>query len=529
MPTRRPVRRARALGVAAIFAAAATLLAGCYSGDLFGSEPSSTPVATADGAFADYLNQTVDWSPCATGFECATIQAPMNWEDEADTRSVGLAATRHIATGSDRIGTLFVNPGGPGGSGVDFVQENLDYFLSPDVVASYDVEGWDPRGSGRSAGVSCYTDPSDISDFLYFVPTVDPAADPDGWVEEQLATGRDYAETCEQNTGEVLEFIDTLSTVRDLELLRALSGDSQLHYLGYSYGTAIGSIYVDEYPDKVGRVVLDGVVDRSSSLADLSVGQQGGFELALTHFVEACPGFEDCPLTGDPAVDLPRIHALLEDFQANPVSDGSSASAGRAMTGQSLKTGILQALYSETLWPNLSTLFAQVFSSSPSTDVAWQLADMYNDFTPGVGFSSNLQDALWAIYCVDYPVDTDQAVLDDTQARLEAAAPTLTLDLPPTPDVACSQWPYSYRGGQHQTLTGKGAAPVLIVSTTGDPATPYEEGVKLADDLESGVLVTFDGEGHTAYSAYGNACIVDTVDAYLLNGTVPEDGTWCQG
>ena len=125
-------------------------------------------------------------------------------------------------------------------------------------------------------------------------------------------------------------------------------------------------------------------------------------------------------------------------------------------------------------------------------------------------------------------MDLDPAVLEEQDRRLHEAAPTLTLDLPPLPDVACSQWPYQYRGGQHGELTGTGAAPVLIVSTTGDPATPYEEGVKLADDLESGVLVSFDGEGHTAYSAYGAQCIVDAVDGYLLDGTVPEDGTWCE-
>ena len=218
----------------------------------------------------------------------------------------------------------------------------------------------------------------------------------------------------------------------------------------------------------------------------------------------------------------------MEGFQASPVSDGSPASAGRAMTGQSLKTGIQQALYSESLWSSLSTLFAEVLRSSPVTQTAWQLADMYNDFTPGVGLGSNIQDALTAVYCVDYPVETDPAVLEQTQARLVEVAPTLTLDLPVTPDVICSQWPFGYRGGQHQTLRGTGAAPVLIVSTTGDPATPYENGVRLAKDLESGVLLTFDGEGHTAYSAFGNACVVRAVDAYLLDGTVPSDGTRCE-
>jgi len=529
MSSHRRALPSRLLGVAAAAVAALTLLAGCYNGGspfpVVQSTPTPTPTASS-GPFAAFFDQTVQWSACGSGFECATIVAPLDWEDESDTRTVDIAVVRHRATGANRIGTLFVNPGGPGASGVDFVRDNGLWFVSPEIAESYDIVGWDPRGAGRTATVTCFTDPDDVSEFLYFVPSVDPAVDPDGWIQEQLDEGRKYADACLENTGEVLEFIDTLSTVRDLELMRALSGDEQLNYLGYSYGTAIGSVYVDEYPEKVGRVVLDGVMDRESELSELAISQQAGFELALTHFVEACPGFSDCPLSGDPAVDLPRIHKLLEQFQANPVSGGTVAE-GRAMTGQSLKTGILQALYSESLWSALSTLFAEVFRPVPVTDMAWRLADLYNDFTPGVGFATNIQDALWAIYCVDYPVDLDPVVLAEQNARLAEAAPTLTLDLPALPDIACSQWPYEYRGGQHGKLTGAGANPVVIVSTTGDPATPYAEGVKLADDLESGVLVTFDGEGHTAYSQYGDQCVVDAVDGYLLRGIVPKDGTWC--
>ncbi|MBO9578155.1 MAG: alpha/beta fold hydrolase [Microbacteriaceae bacterium] len=538
MSSRHPLRRVRVLGAAAALAALA-LLAGCYyGGNPFGPVqpavedpvPTPKPVETTDGPFGAFYDQQVDWRPCEDGFECATITAPLDWEDEGDDRTVELAAIRHPATGPHRIGSLFVNPGGPGASGYDFVAGGVDWFLSRSVIDAYDVVGWDPRGIGRSSGVTCFTDPEDISEFLYYVPEADYRTDPDAWVAEQLALGKKYADACEANTGDVLEFIDTLSTVRDLDLLRAVVGDEELHYLGYSYGTAIGAVYADEFPERVGRVVLDGVMDREAPLADLNVSQQAGFELALTHFVEACPSFDGCPLTGDPDRDLPRIHQRIVDFQDQPVADRSSeAAAGRVMNGTTLRLAIIQALYSDTLWPDLAAMLGQVLQSQPSTDIAWQLADMYNDFTPGVGYNSTLQDALFAVYCVDYPVDTDPAVLADTQERLEQAAPTLTLDLPVYPDPVCSEWPYSYRGGQHGQLSGKGAKPVLIVSTTGDPATPYEEGVKLADDLESGVLVSFDGEGHTAYSAYGDQCVVDAVDGYLVDGTVPEDGTWCEG
>jgi len=533
MPISRIARRASGVALAAVSALA--LLAGCYyGGNPFGPKPSPSASASssnaatpeeASGPFAEYFTQTVDWKPCAGDFECATVTAPMDWEDGGDSRTVPLGVVKHPATSGSSLGTLFYNPGGPGGSGVEYVRDYLDYLFTPDVIADYDIVGWDPRGVGESDPVTCFTDPQDVEEFLYMVPAADPATDPQGWAEAQQAEGKKYADACAKNTGEVLEFIDTLSTVRDLELLRAVSGDPVLNFLGQSYGTAIGAIYVDEYPGAVGRVVLDGVMDRESSLVDLNVSQMAGFELALTHFVQQCPTlYDDCPFGSDTDAGLARIHALLEQWESHPVTNAD----GRVMNGDNLLTGILMALYSEDYWPQLDQLFNEVLAPSPSTDTAWQLADLYNDFTVGKGYSSNLQDALSAIYCVDYPVDTDPAVLEDLQAQLEAKAPTITIDTPPIVDPICSNWPYHYRGGQHQQLTGKGAPPVLIVSTTGDPATPYAEGVKLADDLESGVLLTFDGEGHTAYGAYSNQCIVSAVDAYFLQDVVPKDGTTCE-
>lgn len=520
--------RARLVGVAASVGALA-LLSGCWNGGLIASAPESsaapTTPAESTGDFAAYFDQEVEWSSCEGGeFECTTIVAPMDWENPDDTREVELAVVKRPSSGDGRLGTLFTNPGGPGASGYDFVLDGYDSIFPEVVRDAYDLVGWDPRGVSRSEPVTCYTDPDDIEEFLYFVPTVDPDTDPEGWVAEQEAEAAAYAEACYEGTGEVLEFVDTLTAVRDLELLRATVGDDVLNYVGYSYGTALGAIYVDEYPDRVGRVVLDGVVDRESTLAELNVSQMGGFELALTNFVTACPdSFDDCPFTTDVEASLARIKATIDAFNDAPVANAE----GRVMTGTALRTAILMGLYSESYWESMSTMFSEVLQATPVTDMAWRFADFYNDFTLGVGYSSNLQDALWAVYCVDYPVETDMTALEQQAQEVLEAAPTLALDTPVMVDAVCSAWPYEYRGGQHGELTGTGAAPVLIVSTTGDPATPYEEGVKLADDLESGVLLSFDGEGHTAYSAYGDQCVMDTVDAYLVDGIVPPDDSWC--
>jgi len=514
------------LGAVVAAGSSLVLLAGCaFFGQPVSSAAPATNVPSGSDAFAAYFTQTVTWTRCEGGdFLCATVTAPLDWNDASDTRTIDLAVIRHPATGSSRVGSLFVNPGGPGASGYDFVRDGIDYLASTKVEAAYDVVGWDPRGVGQSTAVACTNDPAQIAKWLYPVSTVDPETNPTGWVNERLAAAKAYTQTCVQNSGDILEFIDTVQTVHDLELLRVLSGDTSLHYLGFSYGTQLGQEYLRLYPETAGRVVLDGVVDPTESSSETVVAQMGGFELALTHFVEQCPTrYADCPLGGGTAAGLAKIHALLESFQARPVTSG-----GRTMTGEALEGAILQALYGEGYWKSLDQMLIEVSRATPVTSTAWALVDQYNDFSTRTGYTSNLQDAFRAISCLDSEYVSDQAELDDMQTQLLAVAPTLTLDLPVTPDTFCATWPFGYQGTPHTLVTAQGSAPILVVSTTGDPATPYEGGVKVASALASGVLLTYDGEGHTAYNRNANACVVAAVDAYLISGAVPQDGTTCK-
>jgi len=527
------VNRRRRAGVAGLAAAVLLLLSGCFSGS-FPLGPDGTleptaapdPAAPVDPALAPYYEQDVAWQDCEDGFECTTVTAPMDWEDPVGT-DIEVAMVRHRATG-DKIGSLFMNPGGPGASGYDYVRDYLDYFFSPELIERFDIVGWDPRGVGRTTPVTCYTDPEDIEEFLYGVPEHDWRTEPEAYAAELDAAGRDYAEACAEGTGEVLGYIDTGSTVRDLDLLRALVGDPKLHYIGFSYGTEIGQRYIAEFPEHVGRIVLDGVTDVSLPLFDLVLEQNIGFERALTNYVTLCPELfgSDCPFTGSTARDLARINGIVTRYAEQPIPS-TVPGDDRVMDGWVVNTAINDALYSQSLWPDLNELFRELEATPPSTEMAFTLADEYYGFIPGVGYADNFFDAFLAISCLDAPVERDPAVLEEQAERLREAAPTTWIDGPVMPDVICGNWLYPPRAPDPEPVTGEGVPPVLVVSTTGDPATPYEWGVRVAERLESGVLVSVHAEGHTAYSAWGDRCVVSTVDDYLIEGRAPTSDPNC--
>ena len=497
-----PFVRAGALSGALV---AVLLLAGCFGGPV-----TSTPTGErVDAALQPYYDQVLLWVDCGDGAECSTVRAPMDWANPAADTDIELAVTRHGATG-EALGSLFVNPGGPGASGYDLIHDSVDFAVSAVLRESFDIVGWDPRGVGRSTPVTCYDD-EQLDDFIYGI-----AEAPDGtpeWVAEITAEAVAFGQACLDGTGPVLEFVDTESTVRDLDLLRAIVGDDTLHYLGYSYGSDIGATYAELFPSKVGRMVLDGATDSSLSAFDESVTQAGGFELALGNYLAACPSLEECPFTGDVPADKAGIRALMIELDETPIE----APDGRMLDAGVLDTALAMSLYSEDYWPEANAMFSEV--QQGVTETAFYLADYYNGRDVDGTYIDNSLEAFLAISCVDAPVITDPAVIADYEARLTAAAPTTTFTSG-LGDVLCAEWPFAYRGEPITAVTGAGAAPILVVSTTGDPATPYEWGVALSQQLESATLITHNGEGHTAYNS-GVTCVDSAVDAYFVAGTVP--------
>lgn len=498
---------------AAALALLAVTLAGCLPQPTSTSTPTGEQVASE---YERYYSQVLTWEACGNEMQCATAFAPLDWSAPDEAEDIELALVRHPATG-ERLGSLFVNPGGPGASGFDFVYDSVDFAVSDDLQARFDVIGWDPRGVGRSSAVDCYDD-SQLDEFLFDVPA--DAVGSAGYVEEVTASAKDFADSCLERTGDLLQFIDTASTVSDLDMLRAAAGDTTLNYIGYSYGSDIGAQYADRFADKVGRLVLDGATDSTVSLFEVDLAQTQAFADALRAYLADCLGSSECPFRGDVDDAIDQIREIGERLDAAPIRGAD----GRSLNSAYLGTAISLALYDEGTWQYLTRAFSEIQQGKSET--AFLLADSYVDRDENGDYASNIMEAFLAVTCVDYPVETDPAELARQRDLLAEADPIAEAeDLDTLGNVVCQQWPFSFQG-EIAPVTGTGAAPILVVGTTGDPATPYEWAESLATQLESGVLLTYVGEGHIAYDE-GNPCIVKAVDKYLIDGTVPEDGLVC--
>lgn len=509
----------RLLAAAAGLAAASVALSGCLYSMIPEASPASTASASADteGVADDLLpfySQTLDWSPCAgSGFDCTTVNAPLDWADPA-SGTIELSVIRHRATGGQAIGSLLTNPGGPGASGVALIRDSLSYAVGAPLEAAYDVIGFDPRGVGESTAVRCY-DAADMDAYLFDIPA--NARGTAAWTAELQQRNAAFGTACQENSDGILPYITTENAARDMDLLRAVLGDRTLNYLGYSYGTFLGATYAKLYPDRVGRMVLDGALDPSASALDVSTAQAIGFESALRAYMADCLQGRSCPFRGTTDEAMKDLGTLLASVDRTPLRNAD----GRMLGADSLMTAIVAALYSQDSWSYLSTALGDALEGDPS--VAFQLADFYYARTDG-RYDDNSTEAFRAYNCLDYPLDTSQADKDASTATIAAQAPTIA-PYWSGPD-ACEVWPYPPTGVREK-ISADGAAPIVVVGTTNDPATPYAWSQSLASQLSSGVLVTRVGEGHTGYNK-GNACVDDAVESYLVDGAVPQNGLECR-
>ncbi|MEN2740366.1 alpha/beta hydrolase [Microbacterium sp. X-17] len=509
-----PTRRIAA--VVAGLAAAALLLTGCLfsvrPGDT-SARPSPTPdVSGVDPALLPFYGQTLDWSSCADGFQCTTVTAPLDWANPTKGQ-IELAVIRHPASDGSPLGALLTNPGGPGASGVDILRDSLSYVVDAKLEDSYDVVGFDPRGVGQSTAVRCF-DASDMDAYLYDIPQ-----NPRGsaaWTDETNANNAAFAKACDQNSGGILPYITTQNAARDMDLIRAVLGDSSLNYLGYSYGTFLGATYAGLYPDRVGRMVLDGALDPSMSVTDVSTQQGIGFESALRAYMAACLQGKNCPFHGSVDDGMAALGTLLASVDSAPLKN----SDGRMLGADRLVTAIVTALYSQSNWPALTVALTDTLQGDPA--YALSLSDRYYGRDANGTYTDNSTEAFSAYNCMDYPRATaaDEAA---SAAQLKQDAPVIApYWIGPDP---CDVWPYP-PAGTRESISAPGAAPIVVIGTTNDPATPYAWAVSLADQLSSGVLITRVGEGHTGYNK-GNACVDAAVDAYFVQDTVPQNGLRC--
>ena len=497
--------------------------------DIKASPATASASATVPAGLESFYSQKVSWHACAkkgmaeatsgqdTGFTCAKVKVPLDY-DNPGGQTIEIAVKKRAA-GGDSIGSLFVNPGGPGGSGIDLVDEAGSYF-SKKLTSSYDVVGFDPRGVGASTAVDCLTDAELDAERA---GANDPAT-PSASATEERAQKMGEACTSKTSTPGLLDHIDTVSVARDLDILRAVDGQQALTYLGYSYGTYLGATYAELFPANTGRLVLDGAVDPSLSAEELALGQAKGFEASLRAYVESCQSSKlGCPLSGDVDSGVSQVREFLESTKTAPVPTSDSK---RPLTYDLAVYGVLGSMYQTQAWPSLTLGLSQAMGKEgkPDGSALLKLADLVSSRESDGTYSNNGAEALMAVNCLDYPVQGDNASWEKNAKAIKETSPTFGSQLL-YPDAYCQGWGHT-SSRKREKITASGAAPILVVGTTGDPATPYAWSQALAEQLESGQLMTWEGDGHTAYGR-SNDCVKKAVDTYLLNGTMPDKGLTC--
>ncbi|MFI1353809.1 alpha/beta hydrolase [Streptomyces sp. NPDC020898] len=503
--------------------AAALLLAGCSGGRSDDGDDKGTGTATpssttpssraSPGLPASLTSQKLDWGRCkgtsdsptpGSDWQCATLKVPLDYA-KADGETIGLSLIRARASGGNRIGSLLFNFGGPGQSGVSVMPSYAGTVSA--LGERYDLVSWDPRGVGASEGVRCRSD-KEIRAAESVDPSPDDAAEEKAYFEDAASFGKG----CEKSAGNLIAHVSTTDSARDMDLMRQVLGDTKTHYFGISYGTELGGVYAHLFPKNVGRLILDAVVDPSADTVGHAKNQARGFQRALDDYLKS---------TGqDPEQGSQKITALLKRIDAEPLPTPS----GRKLTQGLAVTGIAVTLYSELSWPALTGALDSAEQGDGSDLLA--LADQYND-RDASGHYGTTTHAQRVISCLD---DKQRPTATETKKLL----PEFRRISPVFGDFMgwdtagwCHNWPVA---GQHDTpeVSAPGAAPVLVVGNTGDPATPYEGTRKMADELGKGVgvMLTWKGQGHGAYGS-GSDCVDSTVNAYLLEGTVPQDGKVC--
>ncbi|MCE7008304.1 alpha/beta hydrolase [Kibdelosporangium philippinense] len=488
------------------------------------------PVGPVPAGLDEFYGQPLSWGACAEfatdamskvlyngkNLQCASLSVPLDYATP-DGREISIGLLRKQATSAtDRIGALVINPGGPGQSGMSAAASIARESWDDPLSARFDLVGFDPRGIGSSEpAVKCLSDAEKDADRLE-----PPITGPDA-VAKTEQESKEFADKCVANTGaEVLANIGTRDVAKDMDVLRSALGEQKLNYLGFSYGTRIGTAYAEAFPGNVRAMVLDGAVDPNADRVASVIGQQNGFKKAFDSFAAACVEKEVCPLGGDAAQAEAKLDALLEPLKTTPVK----ATGSRKLSYSDAVTAVAQGLYSEELWDLLEEGINNLVTGDGA--MLGQFADLYLGRGPD-GKYTNIHDAFTAVHCVDDPPVKDRAVVEDQMRRIRDGVPKSSLNDDSDFIAAldeCAFWPVPNTSQPHEPKT-PGLPKVMVVSSTGDPATPYESGVKLAKALNASLL-TVEANSHTAFLGE-NGCANEVGAEYLIDLKLPAEGTKC--
>ena len=463
------------------------------------ANPSATPVANSSPS-------GVAWNACGSGLECGTVAVPLDYAHPTQA-SIAIALIRKPATSaSRRIGSLLLNPGGPGVSGIDLIRRDGGYFA--DLNTRFDLVGFDPRGVGESSPVHCY---SRRTLDLLMATTPHPGRTPR---EELINAEKSLALGCQRNSGKVFGFADTVSAARDMDMIRIALGDDRLTYFGFSYGTFLGETYAHLFPTHVRALALDAVMDPAVNATDQLLDQVAGFETNLQGFFAHCRTNAGCAYgaSGDPAA---KLSAFLKRLERDPIPVGNGT-----LTRSLATTAVMWGLYTPRYWDRLAAALngAEVDDGGALLAIAEEFYGRRPD-----GSYTNEWEANLAINCLDRPVPSDIGAYDRLGPALAKASPLFGPQLQYS-YLTCAYWPVKPTGAVGP-LTADGAPPILLVGGTKDPATPYRDAQAVNKELAGSVLLTRKGYGHVSFLL--SDCARMAEEAYLIDLTVPAPGTVC--
>lgn len=485
------VRRTTALVVAALF------VVGCTSSGSVGSTTSSSQSPTTTDV------PRLEWSPCAPGTKsplCATLKVPFDYENPSLGSFSLKVVKRPAGDPGGRIGSLLVNPGGPGYGG-SYLAESAESFFSGDLLARFDIVGWDPRGTGESTPAVDCIDEYDP----YFA--LDPTPETPVQKQALIDASAEFNRGCSERSGAILAHISTNNTARDMDTLRRALGEDTISYFGFSYGSELGATWTTMFPDTVRAAVLDGSVDPSADYMEEGVLQAKGFENELTKFLALCSDTPSCPFHSAGNAER-AFDDLMESLDSSPLK----VSANRAPVNQAVAlNAVAQAMYSSSMWGSLEQALADARRGDGAGLL--DLNDQYYERAADGTYGNELE-AFLAISCIDSVIPDSVEEADKSIPRVREVAPRLWPVF--TSQYSCHMWPAP--ADPRIDITGAGAGPIVVVGTTGDAATPLAGTRAMAGTLQDGRLIVVSANQHTGYGA--NACVVGAVDDYLITGEV---------
>ena len=492
----------------AIAATLALTVAACGNSSS-SSDTSVNPLNTT----TDFIVNPIVWTACDgstnTEVECGNIEVPFDYADPEQGSFVLYVKKHNAASPADRIGSMMVNPGGPGFGGSSLA-DDAQYYFSQDLIDRFDISAWDPRGTGESTpAVNC------VDTFDEYFGLDSPPETPD---EKQalIDASQAFNDKCAENSGTILPYISTQASAQDINSLRLALGEEKVSFFGFSYGSELGTTWATMFPETVRAIVVDGAVDPNASSTEEGMNQAKGFEGQLATFLKQCSEKTTCAFHNGGKAEA-AFDKLVLDIDTTPLEVSKDRTP---VTQGVLFTAVAQAMYSDYYWPQLSEALSEAQNGDGKG-----ILQLYDDYyqRKDDGTYGNELEAFLAISCLD---DPGASSVEDVDSHIEdfiAAAPRLGGNF--AYGYSCALWPV--KQATKATITGKGAGPIVVVGTTGDPATPLDSTRKMALGLQQGILIVVDANQHTGYGA--NSCVVKAVDDYLIKLTVPANETTCKG